>query len=742
MTQTPFKIRNGFNSNTDNFVVTDTGVAINKATPTTDLDVNGNIKTVDISLQSNFLVGSTAITGSTNATAVDSFDIDDYHTVKYVVAVETANGNERQMAEVLLVVDKTANSGAGDAYISTYGLLFSGADAIASFSSDVSGGDARLLVTCTSAGCIVKAQKTATYTGAGGSASSSEVSFGLSDLDNVSLSSVSTNQVLQWDGSSWVNATFSAGSTTFAALTDGPGALTANKWVKVNSAGSALEYVDAPATATQGSNADTAYGWGDHDSAGYVSAATSSLGHSTAIPMAINGSTILSLSASGIIPEQDNQIDLGSPTKMFRHVYVGSGSLYIDGTKVMGSDEDTINISADVNQNISIQTSGSGDIELDPTGTGVVQLKGNVVQDAGATFSAASGEVTFNSPIDMDSRKIVNLTTPTAGTDAANKAYVDAEITTLIGGSPGALDTLNELAAALGDDASYATTITNALAAKADSSSVPSTLGDLSGVSIGSPSDGQVLTYDSSSGAWEPAASAGGDTSNLTTKGDLEVYTTSATRLAVGTNGQVLTADSSAASGLAWADAASGGATYTSSGTAPTSPSNNDTWYDTGDNILYKRVADGAGTGIWLDISSTSGGANTWSRSGDNINYADGNVGIGESTPTHPIHMGSGAHCTSGGVWTNASSRSLKKNIKDLTQKDADAAFAQLEPKSYQYKAGSQHHLGFIAEDVHDLVATEDRKGLAAMDIVAVLTKVMKKQQKQIAKLEKALLNK
>ncbi len=53
----------------------------------------------------------------------------------------------------------------------------------------------------------------------------------------------------------------------------------------------------------------------------------------------------------------------------------------------------------------------------------------------------------------------------TAETDA--NSYTDQQITALIGGAPGALDTLNELAAALGDDANYASTITNALALKA-----------------------------------------------------------------------------------------------------------------------------------------------------------------------------------------------------------------------------------------------------------------------------------
>jgi hypothetical protein len=61
--------------------------------------------------------------------------------------------------------------------------------------------------------------------------------------------------------------------------------------------------------------------------------------------------------------------------------------------------------------------------------------------------------------------------TATAGsssTQIATTAFVAAAIAALIDGSPGALDTLNELAAALGDDANFAATVTNALALKAE----------------------------------------------------------------------------------------------------------------------------------------------------------------------------------------------------------------------------------------------------------------------------------
>jgi hypothetical protein len=59
-------------------------------------------------------------------------------------------------------------------------------------------------------------------------------------------------------------------------------------------------------------------------------------------------------------------------------------------------------------------------------------------------------------------------TAGTSSTQIATTAFVAAAVAALIDGSPGALDTLNELAAALGDDANFAATVTNALALKAE----------------------------------------------------------------------------------------------------------------------------------------------------------------------------------------------------------------------------------------------------------------------------------
>lgn len=64
------------------------------------------------------------------------------------------------------------------------------------------------------------------------------------------------------------------------------------------------------------------------------------------------------------------------------------------------------------------------------------------------------------------SPSVPNVAANDNSTKAANTAFVRAAIAALVGSSPAALDTLVELAAALGNDANFATTVTNALAGK------------------------------------------------------------------------------------------------------------------------------------------------------------------------------------------------------------------------------------------------------------------------------------
>jgi len=140
------------------------------------------------------------------------------------------------------------------------------------------------------------------------------------------------------------------------------------------------------------------------------------------------------------------------------------------------------------------------------------------------------------------------------------------------------------------------------------------------------------------------------------------------------------------------------------------------------------------------DISFITGSA-TASRGEKMRITSAGNVGIGISNPTNPLQMASGAYVTTGGTWTNASSRDYKENITELNAADANVTLKGLNPVLFNYKNDREEkHVGFIAEDVPDMVATRDRKGLSAMDIVAVLTKVVQDQKSALelvtAKLE------
>ncbi|MHB8053780.1 MAG: tail fiber domain-containing protein [Candidatus Aminicenantales bacterium] len=120
-----------------------------------------------------------------------------------------------------------------------------------------------------------------------------------------------------------------------------------------------------------------------------------------------------------------------------------------------------------------------------------------------------------------------------------------------------------------------------------------------------------------------------------------------------------------------------------------------------------------------------------------------GKVSLGSSSivaPTHMLDVGvSGAYCD-GGAWVDGSSRDYKENIEELTTAEAQQAFEKLEPVKFNYKENKDEtYLGFIAEDVPDLVAMNDRKGLNPMDMVAMLTKVVQEQQKAIATLQEKI---
>jgi Chaperone of endosialidase len=116
-----------------------------------------------------------------------------------------------------------------------------------------------------------------------------------------------------------------------------------------------------------------------------------------------------------------------------------------------------------------------------------------------------------------------------------------------------------------------------------------------------------------------------------------------------------------------------------------------------------------------------------------------GRIGLGVASPAFQIDHSSGARLDAG-AWINASSRALKQDIHDLDGAAALEALKAMEPVTFAYKANPKETMvGFIAEDVPDLVATSDRKGLSAMDVTAVLTKVIQQQQRTIEEMQTRL---
>jgi len=125
-----------------------------------------------------------------------------------------------------------------------------------------------------------------------------------------------------------------------------------------------------------------------------------------------------------------------------------------------------------------------------------------------------------------------------------------------------------------------------------------------------------------------------------------------------------------------------------------------------------------------------------------NNNYqvweSNGDVGIGTSSPSHPLEMGSGAHVTTGGVWTDASDIKLKTNINYIYPYGLEDIM-NLKPTMFDYKNGEKNSLGFIAQDIYEIIPEaisstiddngNETMGVKMVSITATLTKAIQEQQ-------------
>ena len=207
--------------------------------------------------------------------------------------------------------------------------------------------------------------------------------------------------------------------------------------------------------------------------------------------------TYTARAVTNFLPNADATYDLGSSSLEWNNLWL-DGTANVDTLQVDESATITANLSVGGNTSTTGNNVIGGNLNVNgntvlgnaatDTVTFTADVSSNIIPSADSTYSlgdssnywsnayidsiTTTGAVTIGTTLsvgttlDMTSGQINNLATPTLSSDAATKGYVDTVIAGVIDSAPGALDTLNELAAALGDDANFSTTVTNSLATK------------------------------------------------------------------------------------------------------------------------------------------------------------------------------------------------------------------------------------------------------------------------------------
>ena len=206
-----------------------------------------------------------------------------------------------------------------------------------------------------------------------------------------------------------------------------------------------------------------------------VTVASANIVDGTILNADINASAAIALSklATGALPSA---------------ITVASANL-VDGT-IVNAD---INASAGIAGTKVTPSFGSQNLSTSGTAaTGALTVTGNVTVTGTvdgvdiATRDTLFGGLTSSSGVLTNGVTATTQSASDNSTKVATTAYTDTAIANLVDSSPSALNTLNELAAAINDDASFSTTMTNALAGKLATNGNGSSLTNLNSSNISS----------------------------------------------------------------------------------------------------------------------------------------------------------------------------------------------------------------------------------------------------------------
>ena len=185
-------------------------------------------------------------------------------------------------------------------------------------------------------------------------------------------------------------------------------------------------------------------------------------------PAAITGTLITATTgfSGALTGDVTGNVTAAAGTSTFNNATVnGTLTATLTGNVSASSGSSTFN-DVTINGSLNMNSGSVGTITglSTPSNSSDAATKGYVDTADALKLNLSGGTMSGN--IAMGTSKVTGLGTPTDASDAATKGYVDSSVSALIDSAPGALDTLNELAAALGDDANFSTTITNSIATK------------------------------------------------------------------------------------------------------------------------------------------------------------------------------------------------------------------------------------------------------------------------------------